>query len=329
MRGIVLVATFTVLLAACGGGTQEAEGTTPGAPTSAGTMTGSATASPTPAPSVGGLGIVCGGTMEQPGIYTMREDGSGSRRILAYGWDPAVSPEGDRIAFAVTRPGGTDLYLMKANGTHVRRLTHERRLHSDHGPAWSPDGERIAFRHVEGRGIGRGDIWILTLATGELARFTNAKAHDAAPDWSPDGTKIAFASERAWAPDSEGNWDVWVKDVETGDVTRLTRNLAYESNPSWSPDGSAVAFESDRGSGRRSRIWVKELGGGVEQLTRAGRDGDREPDWSPDGSRIVFVRGSSLRVLELGDGMTVIARGTALRTYASPNWRVARPTRKP
>jgi TolB protein len=259
--------------------------------------------------------------MERPGIYTMHADGSGVRTILSYGWDPAVSPEGDRIAFAVTRRGGTDLYLMKANGTHVRRLTHGRGLHSNSEPAWSPDGRQIAFRHVHGRGIGRADIWIVTLATRTLTRFTNAKAYDAAPDWSPDGTAIAFASERAWAPDSEGNWDVWIKDVATGDVTRLTRNLAYESDPSWSPDGSAIAFESDRGGDRQSRIWVEDLGGRVRRVTRAGRTGDREPDWSPNASRIAFIRGRTIRVLELGNGLTVIARGTAERAYASPAWR--------
>lgn len=264
--------------------------------------------------------IVCGGTMEHPGIYGMREDGSGLRRMLAYGWDPAVSPDGGRIAFAATSHGATELFLMKANGTHVRRLTRGRGIHANRSPAWSPDGRRIAFQHIHGRGIGRGDVWILTLATGELERFTNAKALDANPDWSPDGTRIAFASERAWAPDSEGNWDVWIKDVATGDVTRFTRDLAYEGSPTWSPDGAAIAFESYRGA-RRSRIWMKELGGRPRRLTRGG--GDAEPDWSPDGSRIVFTRGGGIWVYGFGEGVTEIAPGTGRRVFASPSWRVA------
>lgn len=274
------------------------------------------------AASPGGPDIVCGGTMEQPGIYAMHDDGSDRRRVLDDGWSPALSPEGNRIAFAMTRRGNTDLYLMKANGTHVRRITHDRRPHASSAPTWSPDGERIAFqRNRSLRGLGSWDIWILTLATGELERFTNAKALDVAPDWSPDGTRIAFASERGWAPDSEGNWDVYVKDVATGEVTRFTRGRAIDGNPSWSPDGSAIAFESDRRGAARSRIWMKELDGGPTQLTRGGKRGDSDPDWSPDGSRIVFVRGGSLRVLELGAGTTEIASATRRRAYAAPSWR--------
>lgn len=267
--------------------------------------------------------IVCGGIMERPSIYTMHDDGSGRRSILQDGWTPAFSPEGDRIAFAMHRRGNTDLYLMKANGTHVRRITHDRKSHANYAPAWSPDGKRIAFQSVHGLGLGRSDIWILTLATGELERFTNAKALDMAPDWSPDGTKIAFVSERGWAPDSEGNWDVYMKDLATGELTRFTRSLAYDGNPSWSPDGSAIAFESDRRTSALYRIWMKELDGGLAQLTHAGRKADGEPDWSPDGARIVFVRGWSIRVLELGSGTTQIAHGTRQRKYASPSWRAA------
>jgi TolB protein len=276
------------------------------------------------AASAGSRGIVCGGTMEQPGIYAMRDDGSGRRRVLDDGWSPALSPEGNRIAFSMTRRGSTDIYVMKANGTHVRRITHDWKPHASSAPAWSPDGERIAFQSNRRlRGLGSWDTWIVTLATGELERFTNSKALDVAPDWSPDGTRIAFASERGWAPDSEGNWDVYIKDVATGEVTRFTRSLAIDGDPSWSPDGSAIAFESDRQGAARSRIWMKELDGGPTQLTRGGKRGDGESDWSPDGTRIVFVRGGNLRVLELGVGTMEIASATRRRVYASPSWRAA------
>lgn len=272
-------------------------------------------------PRIGSATVVAGGTMERPGIYEMRADGSPLRTILTNGWDPAVSPDGNRIAFSVTRHGVTELYLMKANGTHVRRITHGRQPHANTAPAWSPDGKRIVFQHLRGAGLGRSDIWIVTPRSGDLERVTRSRALDMAPDWSPDGTAVAFASERGWAPNSEGNWDVWIKDIETEELVRFTRNLAYESNPSWSPDGSGIAFESDRGDPRRARIWMKRLGGAPRRLTHGGRLGDRQPDWSPDGSRIVFVRARGLCVLELGVGITTIARGTRERVYASPSWR--------
>src|SRR5215831_18423915 len=60
---------------------------------------------------------------------------------------PAWSPNGKEIVFASNRPhrgGGIDhLYLMRPDGTHLRRLTHDRLDARE--PDFSPDGRQITF----------------------------------------------------------------------------------------------------------------------------------------------------------------------------------------
>ncbi len=56
----------------------------------------------------------------------MDVDGKNQRRLTrnpASDAFPAWSPDGKRIAFLSDRSGPTEVYVMRADGTHVRRLT--------------------------------------------------------------------------------------------------------------------------------------------------------------------------------------------------------------
>ncbi len=95
------------------------------------------------------------------GIYTIRPDGTGLKRLRIGGQDPAWSPSGKRIAFVLPDPasgGKIQIYLMNANGAGRTRLTNGP---ESTAPAWSPDGSRIVFVRgtqitligVNGRGL--------------------------------------------------------------------------------------------------------------------------------------------------------------------------------
>ena len=87
----------------------------------------------------------------------MNADGSNARRVAAKAtWgEPAWSPDGRRIAFRrydrqpqvvpgrVVRSAGSDLFVVNADGSGLRRLTH----HAENMRwfAWSPDGRTIAY----------------------------------------------------------------------------------------------------------------------------------------------------------------------------------------
>jgi Tol biopolymer transport system component len=93
---------------------------------------------------------------EKTKLILVNLDGSGERELSHTGTDPAFSPDGSRIAYASAhdRNGtldygdissvATELYVMDADGSNRRRLTHTRRT-NELAPSWSPDGQTLAY----------------------------------------------------------------------------------------------------------------------------------------------------------------------------------------
>ena len=79
---------------------------------------------------------------DRPGLYTVRIDGnSWTEFSLDSGWRknyPAVSPDGQRIAFSSQVSGQTVISVMNASGAQVQSLGAPGK-----DPVWSPDGQRI------------------------------------------------------------------------------------------------------------------------------------------------------------------------------------------
>ena len=134
------------------------------------------------------------------GRYLVRTDGSGARRLPYIPLTAVWSPDGRRIAFAAqpdwcrTRPcysSHSDIYVMNADGSGKRMLTHNARYNAE--PAWSPDGRKIAFRSAQN---GNRDIYVMNADGSGKRNLTRNPAQDGSPSWSPDGRRIAFISNR-------------------------------------------------------------------------------------------------------------------------------------
>lgn len=70
---------------------------------------------------------------------------------------PAISPDGQTIAFMSRREENWDIYTINIDGSNLQRLTTD--ASQDGLPTWSPDGNALAF--VSDRG-GVWSIWVMT-----------------------------------------------------------------------------------------------------------------------------------------------------------------------
>jgi TolB protein len=161
-------------------------------------------------------------TKHGDGLWLMRPDGGNPRRLTNRDdIDPTWSPDGSMIAFASSRGGARQLFVMEADGTNIRQVTDL----SDMGgrSSWSPDGTRLAFYRGP---FGDRDIYIINIDGSGLAQLTDG-GDNLGPSWSPDGNWIAFTSFR------DGNNEIYILHPDGTGLTRLTNNPISDWQPRW------------------------------------------------------------------------------------------------
>jgi Tol biopolymer transport system component len=213
-------------------------------------------------------------------LFIMKGDGTALTQLTAtdlYEADPAVSPDGTRIAF--TRRLADDnleLFLMNIDGSGQINLTNHPAL--DFYPTWSPDGTRIAF--TSERSGGR-EIFVMGSDGSNPVQLTSSSDISETPEWSPDGAQIAF-TRRTY----DGRMAVSVMPAGGGFVTDLTA-LGQSERPAWSPDGKQIAFTRWGAAG--SRIFLMNADG-TNVRGISGSSIDSYPAWSRSGAQLIFER---------------------------------------
>jgi len=141
--------------------------------------------------------------LEQATLYLADADGAEVRQLgvtPVRGVSPAWSPDGKRLAFvsfadengpsceAASCPPSGEVYVVRADGTGLTRLTNSRA--DDEHPTWSPDGRRLAFSSgfsLRRQGHAR---WLMVMpATGGRATRIGRLAGVLDPAWSPAGVR--------------------------------------------------------------------------------------------------------------------------------------------
>ncbi len=186
-----------------------------------------------------------------------------------------AGPGGPWIAFASTRGGDFDIYLVHDDGTALHALVQS--PGTDLSPAWSPDGAKVAFESNRGDG-GAYQVYVVDVASGVTAALATGLAGSVSPAWSPDGNTIAIGGPNG----------LYTVPAAGGTATPITTGSFRDNTPAWSPDGMHVYFSSNRESGGAFDVWsVQPDGGGLAQVTTgAGILGG--PAISSDGATIAF-----------------------------------------
>ena len=270
-------------------------------------------------------------------IYSMNPNGTGVKRLTTDGnaeTDPAVSPDGSRIAYEFFR----GIWVMNADGSGKRKLTNG--TLTDRDPAWSADGTKITFTRI----LSSGDWDIFTMnadGTG-LKNLTNTPNNqESDPAFSPNGSQIAYTRTGCEKPNGGGTC-IYKMNADGTQQMNLTpedklaqcpnqpgyNHRTVSQHASWSPDGKKITFRGTtvcpNGSGLD--IWVMNSDGSEKtNLINDNQSLDDKPAFSPDGARIVFQSDRDSNWPELytmsaanGSGMTRLTTNTTFDE--NPDW---------
>lgn len=241
-----------------------------------------------------------------------------------YNTSPALSPDGDKVAFISDRGDGLfGLYVMNLVTKEVTKLVGSSRATDFEelnfltpGISWNPEGTKLAVGAKSGRSDG---VYLVDAETGDYEVVTTGIQTIGGVAWSPDGSRIAFDA----APGGVQS-DIYVYSLSTKQLSQVTNDIFTDAEPAWSPDSRTLYFVSDRGSllsGTESEnnfeMWNHDVSqrdiysisvedGGIVRLTNDPEIGKYSIVVAPDNKSLLFTADyngiSNLWELEIATG---------------------------
>jgi Tol biopolymer transport system component/DNA-binding winged helix-turn-helix (wHTH) protein len=238
------------------------------------------------------------------------------RLLYRHGMEPAISPDGQSVAFEGYTLGKRrfeGIWTVGINGEALRKLVGTKEDQSVFSPAWSPDGHWIAYvrtwktaqgsdtsaievRPASG-GPARTVVPDSTLPKSSSLDFTSCDDWPCLC-WSPDWHLVFAVSETAGLTTSQAKYGLWEIPVEphTGEAAAKPERLAqwngsFVTALTMAADGKRLAF-------LKMRIWydvyVARLRAGAatiqapRRLTLDNR-GSLLNDWTRDSQAVLFT----------------------------------------
>ena len=210
---------------------------------------------------------------ESMDIFAAELDGGPIRRLtnaLGYDAEGSFSPDGKQIVFTSLREAfpleklsaedrkrfETDpahfgeIYLMNADGSDQRRLTHAPGY--DGGPFFSPDGQRIIWRRFDGMNA---DIYTMKTNGSDGRRVTDFHSISWAPFYHPSGEYVIFTSNKL----GFSNFELFIVDAEgKREPIRVTFTDGFDGLPVFTPDGHKLSWASGRTEDGSPQIFLAD-----------------------------------------------------------------------
>jgi Tol biopolymer transport system component/DNA-binding winged helix-turn-helix (wHTH) protein len=213
-------------------------------------------------------------------------------------FQPAISPDGARIAFLWSQDGTgpPGVWIKDTREGAPRALSRTPGHHSS--PAWSADGRSLAFLRIGGASTEVIVAGVEGSVERTVARLEppNYGFDSRLLDWSRDGVWLVVSH----SPGSDRSPGLVLISAITGEKRVLTEpgpEVAGDFDPRFSPDGRTIAFARMFHRLHQEVFTVPASGGAPSQETRYGGQ-ISGVDWSRHGRSLVFAstRGGDFRL---------------------------------
>ena len=246
-------------------------------------------------------------------LWTVETIGGVARPVTmheAHDFAPCFSPDGRSLAFASSRHGSYDVFVVPVHGGKPRRLTFDSA--QDVPTGWTPDGKGVVFGSDRSPEFPKGQgVYVVPAAGGQERRlplFEGKEAH-----FSPDGKHLAYVRgpgtwyRRGYRGSS--NDDLWLADADGKNPRLLTGFDGQDAAPMWGPDGKTLYYVTEQGCHSGCANLVRQdfkdnlvPDGPPKAITAHTADPVRRARISGDGSRIVYECGADLWVVDTRGG---------------------------
>jgi serine/threonine protein kinase len=209
--------------------------------------------------------------------------------------DPRLSPDGRRIAVAISDGANNDLWVYDPQRDAITRLTFGG---DNRYPVWSPDGQNIVFAK-----LGLGVVQTRADGASQPQALTGSKTLQIPWSFTPDGKRLAYfevlANPQIWTVPLDGQGGR----LNAGTPERFLKSTANDSGPSFSPDGRWLAYHSNE-SGKGFEVYVRAFPPPSASSSSAGQgkwqisnSGGSNPHWSRTGNELVYRAGNQLMMV--------------------------------
>jgi Tol biopolymer transport system component len=232
-------------------------------------------------------------------------------------WNPAVSPDGTRVAVSIGPVGSQNIWIVDVGRNTTTRFTVDSA--NDDFPVWSPDGKSLVFSSNR---TGQYKLYIKpTDGSGEERLLTDQPG--VPTSWSKDGRFLLFTNN---SPQTAA--DIWVL-PDPGRVSRATKPVPVLATPfaegsaHFSPDGRWIAYRSNESGTFEIYVRPFSLNGitgsaGAKWLVSKGNG--LNPRWRSDGKQLFYAPQNIRDVMAVDiDTSKGFQAGIPRRLFSSPS----------